>query len=141
MSERESRICAGNIGWQNNEMQLPTPTRQVNVPDHTLLSNPRTIMPPQFKVGDHVSWNSGAGHVSGHRFRDPCACRYAELGLASCCSRFAGVVIATAQLVAIAQPALHAYGVDDSCHIRAVLFRFQPPGSLSIHAASCAFPP
>ena len=85
MSERESRICAGKIGWQNNEMQLPTPTRQVNVPDHTLLSNPRTIMPPQFKVGDHVSWNSEAGHVSGHRFRDPCACRYAELGLASCC--------------------------------------------------------
>ena len=23
-------------------------------------------MPSSFKVGDHVSWNSEAGHVSGH---------------------------------------------------------------------------
>ena len=23
-------------------------------------------MPSHFKVGDHVSWNSEAGHVSGH---------------------------------------------------------------------------
>lgn len=23
-------------------------------------------MPPSFQVGDHVTWNSEAGHVSGH---------------------------------------------------------------------------
>ena len=103
------------------------------------------LRPGQGDVDDamqvaHVATN----HITealGNRLLAPCACRYPELGLASCCSRFAGVVIATAQLVAIAQPALHAYGVDDSCHIRAVLFRFQPPGSPSIHAASCALPP
>ena len=34
-------------------------------PNHTPLSRPLTTMPPNFKVGDHVTWNSEAGHVSG----------------------------------------------------------------------------
>lgn len=30
-----------------------------------LFFNFKTIMKPKFKAGDHVSWNSEAGHVSG----------------------------------------------------------------------------
>jgi len=30
------------------------------------LINKKLIMPAQFKVGDHVSWNSEAGRVSGN---------------------------------------------------------------------------
>jgi hypothetical protein len=34
-------------------------------PHHHALSHLLTTMPPKFKVGDHVTWNSEAGHVSG----------------------------------------------------------------------------
>jgi len=36
-----------------------------NILDHNALSPPRNPMPPKFKVGDHVTWNSEAGRVSG----------------------------------------------------------------------------
>ena len=34
-------------------------------PHHHALIHPLTTMPPKFSVGDHVTWNSEAGHVSG----------------------------------------------------------------------------
>ena len=40
-------------------------TQSHTFPHHRALSHPLTTMPPKFKVGDHVTWNSEAGHVSG----------------------------------------------------------------------------